>query len=74
MLQAIENHASSTSSMPTSEEAFVQQEQRKKITEVMRKLAETLDISISQVKVTLHRSRDKFRELADEWERGYGYE
>ncbi|GCL73986.1 MULTISPECIES: RNA polymerase sigma factor [Paenibacillus] len=39
-----------------------------------QELAETLDLSMSQVKVMLHRSRDKFRELADQWERGNGHE
>lgn len=35
-----------------------------------QELAAALDLSMNHVKVLLHRSRQRFRELAEQWERG----
>ena len=35
-----------------------------------QELAEAMDMEMAQVKVTLHRAREKFRQWAERWERG----
>ncbi|MBP1990863.1 RNA polymerase sigma factor [Paenibacillus eucommiae] len=91
MFEAVEQRSSGISTLGRPEEALRMLEEKRKITDVMKKLPEhyrtllylremegftyqelvaTLEITMSQVKVNLHRAREKFKLLAQQWERG----